>query len=288
MERVTVAAVQSGAGSVDLRDVEARLAPSPVELVVLPELANGLYFPLEPRTNSAPPAERLDGKFVAAVGSLSRRLSGYAVVGSHLADNEGEWNAAVVIGPDGAVVAGHNPAGEPRIAYRKSQLCDITAGASDFRESEYFSAGSEQVVWDLPFGRLGCLICYDRHFPEAWRAQRRLGVDVVAIPVASSAASRAWFVAEMQAMALQQGLFAVVANRAGPETLAGGTTTEYGGLSCIVAPDGSVLDLAPFGEPNRVARATLDPGLLKRTRREHRFFDDLRDELYTGTVKRGA
>jgi predicted amidohydrolase len=280
VKRVSVAAAQGRPGAIDLDELDRQLEKTPAQLVVLPELANGPYFPLEPRSGDPPRGERLDGAFLAAVGELAARHSAHLLVGLHLADTEGAWNAAVLVGPDGAVIPGHEPGGQERIAYRKRQLCDITTRASDFRESEYFSAGSEAVVWDLPFGRLGCLICYDRHFPEAWRALRRADVEIVGVPVASSAASRAWFVPEMQAMALQQNVYAVVANRAGTEQLGRGTVTEYGGLSCIVAPDGSVLAEAPFGEPNRLVGAELDPDLLTRARREHRFIDDLRDELY--------
>jgi predicted amidohydrolase len=56
-------------------------------------------------------------------------------------------------------------------------------------------------------------------------------------------------------------------------------TTTYAGLSCITAPDGAVLAVAPFAEGNRIVVSQIDLDLLHRIRRENRFFDDLRAEV---------
>jgi predicted amidohydrolase len=66
----------------------------------------------------------------------------------------------------------------------------------------------------------------------------------------------------MQAMAYQQHVYALVANRAGVERLdTSGREIEYLGSSCIVGPDGKLLALAPNGEPATIT-ATLDAAVL--------------------------
>lgn len=292
MQPLSIAVVQCGSGGVDLQWLARALAGNRADVVVLPELADGPYFPLEPSTDEAAQPHRLDGEFVDALRTLARDQRSHILTGLHLDEGGVRTNAAVLVDPDGQLVAGHDIAGTKRLSYSKVQLCNITTRSTDFRESEYFTAGEHHVVWDTPLGRIGCLICYDRHFPEAWRLLRQAGVELVAVPVASPEASREWFVAEMQAMALQQTMYAAVANRAGVERLeASGTTTNYAGLSCVIRPDGSVAAQAPFAEPNTIVRATVDPDLLERLRREHPFVEDMRGDVYSrewGSLQAGT
>jgi N-carbamoylputrescine amidase len=277
---VKVAAVQFGAGAGNLAWLRTELLKVRPDLVVLPELANSHYFPLEPESVHAETAASLAGPFVTELSAIARDVGSHILTGLYLDDGDERTNAAIMIAPSGDLLPGRDASGREQLAYRKVHLCNITTASSRFREDDYFLAGDGYVVWDTTAGRIGCLICYDRHFPEAWRVMRLAGVDIVAVPVASSEASRAWFVAEMQAMSLQQGVYAVAANRAGSEELA--TTrfvTTYAGLSCITGPDGSSLAVAPFAEPNRVIVALADPDHLHRVRRENRFFEDLRIDV---------
>lgn len=292
MQPLSVAVVQCGPGGVDLQWLAGALVGNRADLVVLPELADGPYFPLEPSTDEAAEPQRLEGEFIDALRALARDQRSHMLTGLHLEEGGIRTNAAVLVGPDGQLVAGRDLAGTERLSYSKVQLCDITTRSADFRESQYFTAGEHHVVWDTPLGRVGCLICYDRHFPEAWRLLRQAGIELVAVPVASAEASREWFVAEMQAMALQQTVYVAVANRAGVERLeASGTTTVYAGLSCVIRPDGSVAAQAPFAEPNTIVRATVDPRLLERLRREHPFAEDVRRDVYSreqGSLQAGT
>jgi predicted amidohydrolase len=275
-----LAAVQCGPGGVRLDWLAAVLAQRRADLVVLPELANTNYFPLESGSHDAAKPATLDGPFVTALRRLARAQRCYILTGVYLEEAGVRSNAAILLGPDGEVVAGRDTRGREHLAYRKVQLCNITTRTSDFHEADYFVEGEHFLVWDTPLGRIGCLICYDRHFPEAWRALRVAGVDVIGVPVASAEGSKPWFLAEMQAMSLQQTVYAAVANRAGTERLSSGVATTFGGLSCIVGPDGEILAVAPFGVPDRVVHGVAEPDILVRTRREHRFFDDLRTDMY--------
>lgn len=275
-----IAAVQFGAGPGDLSWLRKELLEARPDFVVLPELANSHYFPLEPESVHATPAETLSGPFVSELRAIARDVGLHMIAGLHLEEGPRRTNAAIMIAPSGDLLPGRDASGREQLAYHKVQLFNVTTASARSRENDYFEAGDGYVVWDTPVGSVGCLICYDRHFPEAWRVMGLAGVDVVAVPVASSEASRAWFVAEMQAMSLQQGVYAVAANRAGTEKLATtGVTTTYAGLSCITAPDGSTLGVAPFAQPNRLVLAQTDPDLMQRIRRENPFIDDLRGDV---------
>ena len=55
-------------------------------------------------------------------------------------------------------------------------------------EKYYFSPGDLGFpVFDTPFARIGILICYDRHFPEAARVLGLGGAEIVFVPTATTA-----------------------------------------------------------------------------------------------------
>jgi N-carbamoylputrescine amidase len=283
MPPFVAAAVQVGPGGITPEALAQLLdGAGRVDLAVLPELAATSYFPLGPGATEAADPMRLDDPRLAAFGAVARDRRCRLVVGIHHETAAGDrQNAAVVLGPDGSVATGETPTGDRAEWYAKTHLCNLRTSTARFYESDYFRPGPSFVRWRLPFATLGTLICYDRHFAGAWAALRAAGVDVVAVPLASPSLSKAWFGAEIQAMAMQNGVFAVVANRAGVERVPGtDVTTEYLGGSCIVAPDGSVLASAGQQPGAAIATAAIDLADLATTRRELSYFEDRRPDLY--------
>ncbi len=277
-----VAAIQVGPGGISAERLDALLATQPpLDLVVLPELGHLPYFPLEHGSRHLADATTIDGPVVRAFARVAKAHACHLVLALYLAEDGRRYNAAVVIGPDGELLRGRDLAGRPRASYRKVHLCTLKNPRVRFFEEEYFTPGEGHVLWDTPLGVVGVIICYDRHFPEAWRTLRAAGADIACVPIASPELSRAWFVAEMQAMAIQQGLYVVAPNRGGTETLrTSGLVTRYVGLSCVIAPDGEILACAPEGEPEAVAASEIDLERLVRYRIDHHYFEDMRPETY--------
>jgi N-carbamoylputrescine amidase len=283
MKPVRVAAIQTRAGGVDPSYVGKIVSSAgDVDLVILPELWHLPYFPLERIAEWHGKAIELDSPFVRQVETIAHDHQCYLVLPLFLKEGNTNYNAVLIIGPDGSHLPGREVTrGRPAITYKKTHLCDVRFYGAGFYESSYFSAGASLVLWETEFAKVGVLICYDRHFPEAWRTLRAAGAEIVCVPIASPSATEPTFVAEMQAMALQQGVFAVVANRAGKETLpSSGLTTEYLGRSSILGPDGSVLAVAPGTQPDVVVSATLDPDMLQRTRSGLPLARHRRPEIY--------
>ncbi|MYL01365.1 MAG: carbon-nitrogen hydrolase family protein, partial [Gammaproteobacteria bacterium] len=70
--------------------------------------------------------------------------------------------------------------------YDKMHLFDVSLPGrkESYRESATTTAGSEPVVAETPFGRLGLAVCYDLRFPELFRAMGEQGAEMVALPAA--------------------------------------------------------------------------------------------------------
>ena len=166
-----IAAVQI---DVEIADVEAnrrkviehikKAAEMGAQLAIFPECAlTGYCF--DSLTEATPFAERMDGPSAQAIAETCRQTNLYAVVGFIEEAPGGYYNAAMLVGPEGLLGT-----------YRKVHLPFL--GVDRFLTPGDRPFASVQ----LPIGRLGINICYDISFPEAARALKLLGAEVILLP----------------------------------------------------------------------------------------------------------
>jgi len=146
-------------------------------------------------------------------------------------------------------------------------------------------------------GRLGVLICWDQWFPEAARATALAGADFLFYPTAigwqfdegdavDQAQVEAWKTVQ-RAHAITNGVFVIVVNRVGHETLEGaeGRGIRFWGGSFVVDPFGRVLAEARHDE-EAVLVVDCDPNAIERVRRDWPFLRDRRVDAYGGLSER--
>ncbi len=200
-----------------LADVEA-------DLVVLPELfATGYSF--RTRDEAMDLAEPWPaGATTGFLCAHSERTGGMVVGGLLERDGDRLFNSAVV-----AVD------GRPVLAYRKLHLFGF--------EPETFTPGDGELpVVEHRGLRVGVMICFDWIFPEAARVLALGGADVIAHP---SNLVLQWCQRAMRVRALENGVYAVTANRIGTEHRAPRPELAFTGHSVIVDPLGEVLAEGP-------------------------------------------
>ncbi len=148
--------------------------------------------------------------------------------------------------------------------YDKIHLFDvhIEESGENYTESETIEAGSDVVVLDTPFGKLGLAICYDLRFPELFRAMHDKGVEIIALPSAFTAITgRAHWGALVRARAIENLSYVIAAAQGGYHI----NGRETYGHSMIVDPWGNVLDRLPQGSGFVIA--DVDRRLTTSTRR---------------------
>jgi N-carbamoylputrescine amidase len=153
--------------------------------------------------------------------------------------------------------------------------------SSHFQEKFYFRPGNlGYPVFDTPFGRIGIMICYDRHFPEAARALGLNGAQVVFVPTATTRRgfSRSVWEAELRGHAIANGYFVGGVNRVGSER-----ESDYYGASILIDPIGQTL--AQAGDSEEVLVADLSLERLEEVRRMWPFFRDRRPDSYGRVVQ---
>lgn len=112
------------------------------------------------------------------------------------------------------------------------------AQAPQFYEQDYYTPSDDGFkVFDTPFGKIGIVICYDRHLPESIRTCVLKGADLVIIPTANTKAEdMELFEWEIRVQAMQNQVFIAMCNRVGTEG-----AMEFSGESLVVHPSGRVL-----------------------------------------------
>jgi beta-ureidopropionase len=114
-----------------------------------------------------------------------------------------------------------------------------------FYEQDYYEpSDSGFEVYDTPFGKVGIVICFDRHFPESIRTCAVMGARLIVIPTANTTAEPLdLFEAEIRVAAMQNAVYIAMCNRVGVEG-----DMEFAGESLVVGPDGNVVAKADGSE----------------------------------------
>ncbi len=212
---------------------------------------------------------------LAAFRELARETGAWLLAGSLTVKEDGEKRLA----NRGYLVS---PAGEVTARYSKIHMFDVNLpNGESYRESKNYKPGSEAVLADLPWGRLGMTICYDLRFPYLYRDLAHGGADFLTIPSAfTRPTGRAHWHVLQQARAIETGCFVISAAQCGVHA---GERKTYG-HSIIVAPWGEIL--ADGGEEPGVIVTEIDTDLIREARNRVPSLEHDRD--YAGPSLHGS
>ena len=119
------------------------------------------------------------------------------------------------------------------------------AQAACFYEQDYYTPSEEGFrVFDTSIGKIGIVVCFDRHYPESIRTEALMGADLILIPTANTVDEPSeLFQWEIKIQAFHSSVYVAMCNRVGPE---GGM--DFSGESIVAGPGGETLALAGNGE----------------------------------------
>jgi beta-ureidopropionase len=180
------------------------------------------------------------------------------------------FNTAAVIDADGKYLG----------KYRKNHIPQVKG----FWEKFYFRPGNlGYPVFDTAVGKVGVYICYDRHFPEGWRALGLNGAQIVFNPSATHRGLSAYlWQLEQPASAVANEYFVGAINRVGVEDLG---DNDFYGTSYFVDPEGKFVGaVADAYAPELVVR-DLDMDLLAEVRNRWAFYRDRRPDAYADLTR---
>ena len=207
---------------------------------MLPEATSTGFTPGVPAAELWDLVEEVPGPLTEAAQAAARDAGTHVVFGTYARGPERGvvFNAAVMIGPDGDVLA----------RYDKSHPFGLERADC----GGWVTPGDSAVVVDTPFARLGLMICFDGDYPELARIEAVQGAEVLCRPSALLRSADIWELTT-RARAYDNHVFVVAANATGTD--AGGAF--YFGNSLIVTPIAEVVARAASHECWVSAR--LDP-----------------------------
>ncbi|AEM82196.1 nitrilase-related carbon-nitrogen hydrolase [Streptomyces violaceusniger] len=212
-----------------------------------------------------------DGPTVQRMRELARETGMVIVVPVFELEQSGfYYNTAAVIDADGSYLG----------KYRKHHIPQVKG----FWEKYYFKPGNVGwPVFDTAVGKVGVYICYDRHFPEGWRALGLAGAQLVYNPSATSRGLSAYlWQLEQPAAAVANEYFIAAINRVGTEEYG---DNDFYGTSYFVDPRGQFVGDAASDKEEELIIRDLDFGLIDEVRQQWAFYRDRRPDAYEGLVK---
>ena len=259
------------------------------QVVCLPELFRTQYFCQREDASLFDLAEPIPGPTTEKMSQAARQ-SGVAVIASIFEKRApGIYhNTAAIIDANGKLLG----------IYRKMHIPDDPL----YYEKYYFTPGDLGFkAFDISFGRIGTLVCWDQWYPEGARLTALQGAQVLFYPTAIG-----WHPAEkaqygtlqhdawrtiQRAHAIANGVYVAVVNRVGHETgnIRGNETAgaglEFWGRSFLCDPFGKVL-----AEASQVKEEILIGEIYVRTMEEVRrnwpFLRDRRIDSYGAITQR--
>lgn len=194
------------------------------DLVLFPEVQLTEFFPQYPGQDAHKYTVTVEGEIVKKFCDICRNNKISAVPNLFLLENGKTYDASIFIDKNGEV--------------KGTQKMVHIAQAEQFYEQDYYTPSDEGFqVFDTEFGKIGIVVCFDRHYPESIRTEVLRGADLILIPTVNTKAEPSlMFEWELRVQAFQNSVILAMCNRVGTEG-----DMHFSGESIVIDAKGDVL-----------------------------------------------
>ncbi len=239
------------------------------DLLFFPEIQLTPFFPqytatdLKAKLGKTPKdfSIPIDDRKIKEICKLCKENNLYTSPNFYIEENSKFYDTSLFINPHGIVEG-------------TAKMVHILQ-AENFYEKDYYTPSEDGFkVFDTPFGRVGIVICFDRHLPESIRTCTLMGADLIIIPTANTTAENLeMFEWELRVQAFQNNVFIAMCNRVGVEF-----GMEFCGQSIVVDCDGKVIFKADDSE--QLIVQDVDLSLTKKSRADRPYLTTRRKDMY--------
>jgi len=231
------------------------------ELVCFPEIQFSPFFPQYPGLDVSKYAIPIEHQIVKSLREKCRSLNLVGFPNFYLQEGQHRYDASPVIDSDGSLLG-------------ISKMVHIVQAPCFFEQDYYTPSDSGFQVYDTAIGKVGVVICFDRHFPESIRSCGLKGPQLVVLPTAiSKGEPLEMFEWELRVPAMQNGLYIAMCNRVGIEG-----QMDFCGQSIVVDPNGDVV--AKADDREQILYAERDFAKVTQARKDRPYLDLIRPEAY--------
>jgi N-carbamoylputrescine amidase len=222
------------------------------DLIFFPEIQLSPFFPQYEKQNVQEYLLNLQSDEVVQICEKSRECGLYTSPNIYLLQNGKPYDTSLWINPQGEIEG-------------ISKMVHIMQ-AEQFYECDYYTPSNDGFhVYNTPFGKVGIVICFDRHLPESIRTCVVMGAKLIIVPTANTKSEpNEMFECEMRVQAFQNNVFIAMCNRVGVED-----DMEFCGNSIVIDPNGDVIFKADDTEQLITAEIDLNEADISRQKRPY-------------------
>ena len=236
-------------------------AKQDVDLICFPEVQLSPFFAQYERRNVDAYVIEITDRYIKEMCVYCRNLGIYATPNFYVEENGKRYDMSFLIDANGEII------GRQKMVH--------VAQCENFYEQDYYTPSEEGFqVFDTSFGKIGIVVCFDRHYPESIRTEALRGAELIIIPTANTTREPSeLFQWEVRVQAFQNSVNIAMCNRVGTED-----EMEFSGESIVTDFNGNISAVADYKE--QLLTTEVDLGAATRTREAKSYVQLRRPNLY--------
>lgn len=201
------------------------------DLICFPEIQLNKFFPQYEKTDINPYILDLNSKYINGIRKACKDYNIYSSPNFYIKENNKLYDMSLLIDDSGRIIG-------------KQKMVHI-AQCDKFYEQSYYTPSEEGFnVFNTKFGKIGIVVCFDRHYPESIRTSVLKGAELIIIPTANTKSEpEELFKWEINVQAFQNSVNIAMCNRVGIED-----KMEFSGKSMVSDYNGNTLYIADDNE----------------------------------------
>jgi predicted amidohydrolase len=237
-------------------------AKNGANLICFPELQFYPFFPQYKGKDTSSYEIGIEDQVIKSLQEKCKELKMVAVPNFYLNEGADKFDASPLIDSNGEILG-------------ISKMVHIVQAEGFYEQDYYNPSESGFKVYNTAIGKVGVVICFDRHYPESIRSCALQGAQIIIIPTANTKDEPLeMFEWELRVPAMQNSVFIAMCNRVGLEG-----KMDFCGESIVVDPNGGVIVKA--NDQEQIVYADIEMELATRTRDQKPYFKLRRPEVYT-------
>ncbi|WP_455719864.1 carbon-nitrogen hydrolase family protein [Agathobacter sp.] len=199
-------------------------AEKKADLILFPEVQLTEFFPQYENKDVTGYSLSAKSEEVYEFQKACKKYGIIAVPNIYLEENGKKYDASILIDADGQI--------------NGTQKMVHVAQAKQFYEQSYYTPSDDGFkVFDTEFGKIGIVVCFDRHYPESIRTEALMDADLILIPTVNTKSEPSeMFEWELRVQAFQNSVAIAMCNRVGTEG-----NMHFSGESIVVDANGEVI-----------------------------------------------
>jgi predicted amidohydrolase len=237
-------------------------AKNGAQLICFPELQLSPFFPQYKGLDVSKYVLSIDDKRVKEIQEKCKEYNIMSIPNIYLKEKDKYFDTSILIAGDGEIIG-------------TSKMVHIMSCHNFYEQDYYHPSDTGFRVYETPIGKIGVIVCFDRHISESFRLCALQGADLVIIPTANTKNEPLEkFEWELRIPAMQNNIFIAMCNRVGKEG-----EMDFAGESVVVDPNGDVVIKADDKE--QIVYADMDLTMVQKSRILRPYINLRRPKVYS-------